>query len=162
MKNINLKSERGFTLIEILIVVAIIAVLASAVLIGLGPVQRQGRDARRIQDLRQVQNALELYYSKCGYYPGGVNSAAPPCAAWSAVSTWNNVTDALEGSSIGVPQIPNDPTSGSDYFYGTSGTGNSYVVGARLEDANNSALQNSAAGTIFGVDCTAPVFCIQF
>ena len=63
------KSQQGFTLIEILIVVAIIAILASVVLVGLGPTQAQGRDARRISDLREVQTGLELYYNKNGVYP---------------------------------------------------------------------------------------------
>lgn len=164
MKTIKQKSERGFTLIEILIVVAIIAVLASAVLIGLGPVQRQGRDARRISDLRQVQNALELYYAKCGYYPGTAQPTSP-CTAFSSIVAWSDVSSALVGSSIGVSQVPNDPTAGKNYFYGTSATGNSYVLGTALEDPNNSALQNSAQGTIFGVSCTPvspTVYCIQF
>ena len=160
MKIGNLNGERGFTLIEILIVVAIIAVLASAVLIGLGPIQRQGRDARRISDLRQVQNALELYYGKCGYYPG-TTQATSPCGAFSAISAWTDVTTALVGSVLGVAQIPNDPTAGTNYFYGTSGTGNSYVLGATLEDANNPALIQGAKGTIFGVDCSGTKYCLQ-
>lgn len=140
--------KRGFTLIEILIVVAIIAVLASAVLVGLGPVQRGGRDARRISDLRQVQTALELYYNKSGAYP--------------SATTWVDLTTALTGAGIGVAKVPNDPISGRNYLYGTNGTG--YVLGADLEDANNSAFQNSAQGTIFGItNCgTAPKYCIQF
>lgn len=162
MKTKNRSRERGFTLIEILIVVAIIAVLASAVLIGLGPVQRQGRDARRISDLRQVQNALELYYSKCGYYPGTAQNVSP-CGAFTTITTWSDMTSALTGSSIGTTQVPNDPTAGKNYLYGASPTGNSYVLGADLEDANNSSLQNSARGNIFNVDCTAPTrYCIQF
>ncbi len=161
MRILNLNRKQGFTLIEILIVVAIIAVLASAVLIGLGPVQRQGRDARRISDLRQVQTALELYYSKCGYYPGAAQSASP-CSGFQQITAWSDITNALVGSSIGVTQIPNDPTAGKSYFYGTSSNGNTYVLGATLEDSNNPALQNSAQGTIFGVSCTAPVYCIQF
>ena len=68
--------RKGFTLIEILIVVAIIAILASVVLVGLGPTQQAGRDARRISDLHEVQNGLELYYNKCGYYPGTSSSLA--------------------------------------------------------------------------------------
>ena len=60
--------SRGFTLIEILIVVAIIAILASVVLIGLGPTQRSGRDARRISDLSEISNALELYYQSNGTF----------------------------------------------------------------------------------------------
>ena len=43
--------RKGFTLIEILVVVAIISILASVVLVGLGPTRKIGRDARRISDL---------------------------------------------------------------------------------------------------------------
>ena len=73
------KQRQGFTLIEILIVVAIIAILASVVLVGLGPTQQAGRDARRLSDIREAQNALELFYNKCGYYPETI-TAAGACA----------------------------------------------------------------------------------
>src|SRR5579863_3533942 len=76
-------ARKGFTLIEILIVVAIIAILASIVLVGLGPTQQAGRDARRLSDLHEVQNGLELYYNSCGYYPG--TSVSAPCAAYAAI-----------------------------------------------------------------------------
>ncbi len=153
--------RKGFTLIEILIVTAIIALMASSVLVGFAPAQRQGRDARRIADLRQAQNALELYYSKCGYYPGGAQ-AASPCGNFSQISSWTNLSTALTGSNIGVSRIPNDPSSGKNYLYGTDSIGSSYVVAATLEDANSSALRNGVAGTIFGVACTGKVYCIQF
>lgn len=153
--------KKGFTLIEILIVVAIIAILAGSILVGFGPAQRQGRDSRRIADLRQVQNALELYYSKCGYYPGTAQ-ASSPCGAFQPISSWSDLTSALTGSSIGTSQIPNDPTNGKNYMYGTDGTGSSYVLGAALEDANNPTLQNSAKGTIFGINCSGNTYCIQF
>ena len=71
-------TRKGFTLIEILIVVAIIAILASVVLVGLGPTQQAGRDARRISDLSEIQNGLELYYNAKGQYP------APAAGTWSA------------------------------------------------------------------------------
>ena len=153
--------RKGFTLIEILIVVAIIALLASSVLIGFAPAQRQGRDTRRIGDLRQVQYALELYYSKCGYYPGSAQ-AGTPCGNFSQVSTWATLSAALTGSNIGVPKVPNDPSSSRTYLYGTDNIGSSYVIGAVLEDTNSSALRNGATGDIFGVNCAGNVYCIQF
>lgn len=113
--------KKGFTLIELLIVVAVIGILASVVLVGLGPIQKQGRDARRISDLKQIQNGLELYYNKNGNYP---------TAQWSAFDN-----SSLTGAGIGVSNVPTDPTSGKFYYYSSDGT--SYCLGAQLEDINN-------------------------
>jgi prepilin-type N-terminal cleavage/methylation domain-containing protein len=99
-------NNRGFTLIEILIVVAIIAILASMVLVGLGPTQRAGRDARRISDLRSIQTGLELAYSKCGYYPGTIASGA--CSAVDP-GDWTALGTTLTG--VGVNNLPNDPNT---------------------------------------------------
>jgi prepilin-type N-terminal cleavage/methylation domain-containing protein len=136
------KNERkGFTLIEILIVVAIIAILASVVLVGLGPTQQAGRDARRLSDIREVQNALELFYNKCGFYPGSV-SGAGVCAVGQpgTAATWAQLQATLTGANanLGVTSIPQDPSTNRTYGY-AYGSGNAtYVVGAALENANNS------------------------
>ena len=61
--------DRGFTLIELLVVIAIIGILASIVLASLNIARMKGRDARRIADLKEMQNALELYYSDHNAYP---------------------------------------------------------------------------------------------
>ncbi|HEX4104213.1 MAG TPA: prepilin-type N-terminal cleavage/methylation domain-containing protein [Candidatus Paceibacterota bacterium] len=162
-------ARQGFTLIEILIVVAIIAILASVVLVGLGPTQQAGRDSRRLSDLREVQNGLELYYNKCGYYPGGAVAASCAGVAHTADATWAAMTTALEGSAIGVPTVPNDPTSGKTYFYGTDAGGDSYVIAATLEQLTNSVfnsytvvnLTTPVAYTATGLtSCAAPNYCI--
>jgi len=132
-------TRHGFTLIEILIVVAIIAILASVVLIGLGPTQQSGRDAKRLSDLRETQTGLELFYAKCGYYPGSASAGA--CTGSGAVNDWADMTSALTGASIGVTQVPNDPTTGATYYYSQEQNGSSYVIGAKLENKNGSAFQ---------------------
>ena len=147
-------ARKGFTLIEMLIVIAIIGILSSIVLVGLGPVQSRGRDARRQSDLRGAQNALELYYGKCGHYPGGSN-----CEAASSEG-WKEMTSSVVGASIGINKLPNDPSSGESYFYGTDGS--SYVIGAKLEDAGNPVLNDDLDKTEFEVDCEDPVYCIEF
>lgn len=159
MHSLNkLGSRKGFTLIEMLIVIAIIGILASIVLVGLGPVQRRGRDARRQSDLRSTQSALELYFNKCGYYPG---PAAPgACAGYSANNTWSGMSAALTGSGIGITQIPNDPSSAGgsvtarNYEYATDGTGTTYVLKATLEDTTNPALNDSLKTPPPGVTIT--------
>ncbi len=79
------RTRKGFTLIEILIVVAIIAILASIVIVGVGPAQQSGRDARRIEDLQNIRNGLQLYYSKCGYFPGPTAATTPCPTTWATV-----------------------------------------------------------------------------
>jgi prepilin-type N-terminal cleavage/methylation domain-containing protein len=143
-----IKNERkGFTLIEILIVVAIIAILASVVLVGLGPTQQAGRDARRISDLSEAQNGLELYYNKCGFYPGPTgNTSCSAVTGSTGALAYTAVGAAITAPSfnLGVSTWPQDPSNVSPhvYSYGTNGTGStaatSYVLGAVLENTNNS------------------------
>jgi len=129
------KQQKGFTLIEILIVVAIIAILSSVVLVGLGPTQQQGRDARRLSDLRETQTALELYYNKNGSYP--------------AASDWATMASTTVGAGIGVTQIPNDPSVGKSYGYCVTTDDSAYVIGAQLE-TNSTAFTGYAAPGTFG------------
>ena len=155
-----IKKERGFTLIEILIVVAIIAILASIVIVGLGPAQQSGRDARRISDLQSIRTALQLYYGKCGFYPGGVINSDGTCQ-----KTWNDVnfdtmSTEIEGTAnhFGVSVIPNDPTVGKTYYYTSSPDGTSYTLGAVLENPNNSAISgnyNISAPTVVPTGMTS-------
>ncbi len=131
--------RKGFTLIEILIVVAIIAILASIVLVGLGPTQQSGRDARRLSDLHEVQNVLELYYNACGFYPSGAATGGT-CPAASNLTTYADMTAAIVNTpATGASSLPNDPTSGKTYYYTSFGTtATTYVLGAVFENTNNS------------------------
>jgi general secretion pathway protein G len=130
-------ARKGFTLIEILIVVAIIAILASVVLVGLGPTQQAGRDARRLSDLTEVQNGLELYYNACGYYPG--TDSGTPCQGWADAGGYSGLsTTLLSFKSLGITTVPNDPTAGHHYYYATNTGGSEYILGADLENKQNS------------------------
>jgi prepilin-type N-terminal cleavage/methylation domain-containing protein len=136
-----LKARSAFTLIEILIVVAIIGILASVVLVGLGPVQRQGRDARRISDLRQVQTGLELYYGKNGNYP--------------LTMEWGTLQSTLKSANIGVTNVADDPNATQHYLYGSDGIG--YIIGAKLDDHNNPSLKDDVDGndaSTYSINCT--------
>ena len=134
MKN-SLKFKRGFTLVEILIVIAIIGILASIALIGLGGSRVKARDAKRISEVRQIQTALELYLNRCGYYPGPANCAGVLWTAASAPTDWSATVTALEGDAS-ITNIPAKDPSGQDYIYGVSVDGQSYIIGAKLEQGN--------------------------
>lgn len=144
-----MKKSKGFTLIEILIVVAIIAILSSVVLVGLGPTQSSGRDARRLSDLRQTMNGLELYYNKCGYYPG--TSVTNPCGNFVQITSdgWNALGTTLTGA-LAISTVPKDPTGGKTYYYGTNNVGSSYIVAAILENTSGAVFTSYQAPSVSG------------
>lgn len=75
--------SRGFTLIELLVVVAIIGVLSSIIFASTSSGRSKGRDAKLIADIKQLQNALDLYYLDTGRYPVSTNcGATAPNAGW--------------------------------------------------------------------------------
>lgn len=59
----------GFTLVELLIAISILAILSVIGIAAYSGVQKNARDARRKDDLRSIKVALEVYYQKNGQYP---------------------------------------------------------------------------------------------
>ncbi len=73
MQQGNKNKNLGFTLIEILVVVAIIALLSSIALIGLMSAREKSRNVKRLGDMTQMNTALELYNAQNKGYPPAVN-----------------------------------------------------------------------------------------
>jgi prepilin-type N-terminal cleavage/methylation domain-containing protein len=117
------KARKGFTLIEILVVVTIIGILASITLLGLGPARRSAQDTAKIANLRSVQSALEVYFNKNGTYP---DLDAPDMPT--ATGNW----DTLENAVYLNARLPHDP--GDTYQYESAGNGTTYVIGVNLTD----------------------------
>lgn len=72
-----MKNRKGFTLIEMLVVVAIIGLLSSVVVVGLGGARSKARDAKRISDILQMMSAAEVGYTG-GAYPTSVTAPSAP------------------------------------------------------------------------------------
>jgi len=74
--------QKAFTLVELLMVLAIIALLTTLSFVSLGPVREKARDARRFQDMNQITKALQLYWIDNEYYPMrtcGPEDGQPDC-----------------------------------------------------------------------------------
>lgn len=101
----KLKEQSGFTLIELLVVVIVISALSGIVvsMINSGGFRDKAKDAQRIADLKQVQTALELYFSDFRQYPDSGSGA------WIRVTGSDNMSSALVPTYINT--MPIDPES---------------------------------------------------
>lgn len=127
----NKSSSKGFTLIELLVVIAIIGILTGLVTVNLQDARERARDARRKGDLKQVQNALELY--KNDQNP----QAYPPTDDWQ--------TDLETGDYM--KEVPEDPTSAlvaswPDFEYNRTTT-LTYTLVACLENSADPDLDDT-------------------
>jgi len=145
-----LLKSKGFTLIELLVVVAIISLLSSVVMASLNSARAKGRDAKRVSDLRQVQNALELYYSGSGSYPAcrafspwnatNWGNGGPSCLYTALVPNYIKILSPdpvnREGGS-GNYLGDNAPTD-QGYVYDSNGT--TYILGTNLEKGGTASI----------------------
>lgn len=113
----------GFTLLELLVVISIIVILITMGLSSFSTAQKKGRDAKRKSDMKEVQNALEQYYSVCGYkYPLPTGSFYTP-----VICTTPGVSIAI------MPTIPSDPRGITPYYCSGTCDSTNYTVCAGLE-----------------------------
>ena len=64
-------SERAFTLVEVLLVIAIIGILSGVILVSLGNARQRARIAKTQLELRSIFNGVLLLESDTGFWPGG-------------------------------------------------------------------------------------------
>lgn len=95
--------KHGFTLIEILVTISIIAILSVIGIVAYSSVVRQGRDSKRQSDLRAIQSALEQYNSDQGFYPDAIS--------------FGNPLSRPTGGTPYMNTIPTDPIGNPQYAY---------------------------------------------
>lgn len=73
------KIRKGFTLVELLVVIAIIAVLAVILVTSIDPAKKrsQARDASRKSSMSQISGALASYYVQANSYPNSISDLVP-------------------------------------------------------------------------------------
>lgn len=133
---------KAFTLIELLIVIAIIAILAVAFVPNALRAPAKARDAARVSKVGDIQTAVEAYISEKGTIP---TSDASKCLVV-AVATTLSVdlpVDPSKLNSCGGAVGTND----DKYYYRSSGTGAAgfYIIGALVE-ISTSANSTQALG----------------
>lgn len=145
----------GFTIVELLIVIVVIAILAAISVVAYTGVQTRARDSARTDSIAKIKKALELYKIDHGRYPGA--TANPGSAGWeSSADVSGTFLEQLAeyGFEGGAPVDPISDATYSIWYYryaagGSTGTGcdiskgGFYVLRVRYESPSNKPQGNS-------------------
>ncbi len=122
--------QKGFTLVEMLIVLGIVGIVATMLIVGINPLDqiRKSSDTDRKSDIAQLQKALELYYQDNGSYP-------PSSADY---KLYIGTTTLAWGTASWLPymsKLPKDPSPQRSYVYyvPASSNGQTYYIYSSLE-----------------------------
>lgn len=114
---------------EIMVSIAIIALLTGIIAANLSGSKSKARDSQRVSDIGQIQLSLSLYYDRCGQYPATLStSASTGCPSGVTLGTF-------------ISSVPTPPAGASqtayDYVLQTlSSTNVNYVLHATMEKPN--------------------------
>lgn len=99
-----MRDQRGFTLLEMMVVVAIIAILAGVLMPNFTRARAEAQTAACVGNMKTIATALELYYTDKQYYP----------VATKAMIDANFTTNTMSGY---LSQVPEDPAAGPNEYY---------------------------------------------
>lgn len=123
MKKFN---KLGFTLVELMIVITVIAILATIAVVSFTRVQKQARDTKRKAEMKSLQTALQAYFTEKTSYP--IYTTAPGGAAFTVLA-------ALKPTYISsIPKAPLGSSGGNiEYTYISDSVGFKYAICVDLE-----------------------------
>lgn len=134
------KSIFGFTLIEIVLVVFIIAFLGSLAFVSTKSILNKSKENQKIDDIKTLQTALDLYKSNEGFYPA------------SEVVVAGQPLISSDGTKTYLKKIPNPISDNINdtYQYHQSQNGSSYKINYKI----NSKLNNNEPGNYLAIPAT--------
>ena len=100
-----MKSRRGFTIVEVLVVISIIGILATITFMGFGRYQADTRDSARASQAKIISESLEKYFEQNGEYP------SCPALTGTATSVTTSVLPGVEPQTLVTPQAPAGTTN---------------------------------------------------
>ena len=150
--------KKGFTIVELIVVMGIIGLLAAAAVVSYSSQQASARDTRRFEDVRKISDSLEFYYEDNGKYASAKTHAKDTSIGTSntVATDWATNSDLRGIVSAGyIDSLPIDPINSADYYYQFVLENNlqGYLIEAvRLEKKPG----NANGGTTFTLKSNSP------
>lgn len=115
------KRFSGFTIVELLIVIVVIAILAAISIVAYNGIQARARDNIRYQDAKAIMKAIELYKIDNGNYPNtpATTAGTTGCSAggynfsWATDGSW--LKQLVDGKYL--PKAPTPPVNDCSHYY---------------------------------------------
>jgi type II secretion system protein G len=119
--------KRGFTLVELLIVIVVIAILAAISVVAYNGVQARARDSQRTSDIANLVKAIEMYYLDHGTFPRITGGSSTINSSWAttADSSWQLLVNELAPYMSGIGRDP--ISTPGESIISTSSTGYNYA-----------------------------------
>ncbi|MDD4290563.1 MAG: type II secretion system protein [Patescibacteria group bacterium] len=127
--------QKAFTLIELLVVISVVALLSVIALVSLNNARIKARDTKRMNDLKIISKAIEMYYIDEGDYPVEDGSESNNCGYPGILSSGGRICDgAFKGDSYTyIDLLPQDPINDEYYFYAVKGGYDTPCIWVNLE-----------------------------
>jgi prepilin-type N-terminal cleavage/methylation domain-containing protein len=135
-KKIFLKNNKGFSLVELLVVISIIVLLSTIAMVSLNSIRQKARDTKRIADAKQISIALDFYFDKKELYPITTTAIILGTKNYSCLSE-NGFVASCNAELVYMKSIPSAPIPPieNQYTY-ISNDGNNYQLSFILEKIN--------------------------
>lgn len=132
-----MKQVKWFTLVELMVVMAIIAILATAGISSYGSYIKRARDTARFQDIDAIETALISYQTVNGRYPSS-SSPSDDDYVVAALEDFDGFkVDPADGTTGCYADAEASKTGECGYFYTQCDNGGSYRLTTRFEDKAN-------------------------
>jgi len=142
-------NAKAFTLVELIVGMAIIAILVGLSILGLATVQRSVRDTQRVATLESINLEVEALRGAQGVYPT-LNATAVASATTLTLVSNTTISVGTRAITLSGPTTNAATTTadGTDYCYAASATRSDYCLRASLENGNSTGFGNATACTL--------------
>ena len=152
MKN----NSKGFTIIELLVVISIIGLLSTISVVALNGARKKSRDAKRIADVGQMQTSLDLYFNDWSGYPahtgialGGTTYGKLAYGCTTYGNGFVHVGATCTTTYMGL--VPANPTPGGASYTYTSAGADYYQIAFTSEEAVGGLAAGAHVATSYGM-----------